>query len=74
MVSMSVTTPVEIARTPRTLGLAAVIGVLPLGCLGPNPLLDAGESNGDTTETGDGDGDGDAPADPRVAARGAAAP
>jgi len=47
----------------RTL-VAPAVGILALGCLGPNPLLDAGgdgtdDATDDTSEVGDGDGDGD---------------
>ena len=37
--------------------VTATLGLLALGCLGPNPLIDAGES--ETSGDGDGDGDGD---------------
>jgi hypothetical protein len=55
--------------TPWTLGLGAVVGVLAFGCLGPNPFLDAGGTDTDTTGDGDGDttddtiGDGDGDGD-----------
>ncbi|PRP99012.1 hypothetical protein ENSA5_29330 [Enhygromyxa salina] len=45
--------------------VVGLLGLLGTGCLGPNPLLDAGEDNSETATTGDGDaadtetGDGD---------------